>query len=953
MKGKSSRRPDAAALIGLALAVLLIYGKVLFTNLTPASGDFLVYYAPLWDYVNSSLRAGRLPLWNPMLFGGAPLLANPQASLFYPLRWLFLPFAAERGIVVSAALHAWLAGAFTYGLARRAGRVGPLAGLAAGLIFALNGWASGLLGHPNRWSTVPWLPAALLLWEMRPLSADGKWIWNRALRRWLVANAVVWALALLAGHSQTFYNQALIFATWAVAPALWRWAVTRRDLSGLLKLTGLVIAIFLLAAALSAVQILPTFELSRLSYRSGGLAYRDHAALSLPPWRLGFTLLPHYARDLGQALSTAAYGEWVGYVGLAGLALAAIGLGFGAARRLRIQAALLTIGGIVLAFGAYNPTYYLLYRFVPGWSFFRVPARWWEATALGLALLAALGVARLQEGWRPRWTLPQGRLRWLGGIGLLALIAFAALTRPTLITLALWLLTLLFILAALAGRGRWQPWAPSVLAILLVLELFGASDSLPLQHPTAPQALRSWRTAPARIAAEAPPDCRILSLSTTTYDPGDLADLRRIYGPALDARAFDDLVVATKDKEVVAPNLGLIFGLPSLDGFDGGLLPTRLFVQAMSLFLPADQVVADGRLREQLHEIPDPRLLSLFHVCYVIADKTFDAWQDDVYYDLAFGETLDLAHPNLTLTAMPDFPLTAVGLVTHLVGGTELAQGEPVAELTVTFTDGQTATLPLRVGLETFTGADAAGLAHRRDLPAVRWRYDAPGQDAIARLPLPKTGVATSLHFHLVRPDAALFVRGLAVLDERSRAHATPPVSRHPWQRIHSGDVKIYRNDGVLPRAFLVPQAEISPDDATRARLQDPTFDPAHTVLLASGESLVGSPPAGAAHAGAAHIVASDPEHLRIRVQTNAPAYLVISDAWHPGWQAAVDGLPTPLHRADLILRALAVPAGEHDVVLTFRPASLWWGAAISLLAMMTLGVLWWWGSWLPVSQAV
>lgn len=959
---------DLLAVATLGLPILLVYGQVLFTNLTPAAGDFLTYYAPYWDYVNSALQQGRLPLWNPMLFAGAPLLANPQTSLFYPLRWLFIFFAAEQGIVYSAALHAWLAGALTYALARRAGRVTPLAAWVAGLIFALNGWATGLLGHPNRWSTLPWLPAAILLWEMRPFAEPDQPRWGRRTRWWLAASAVVWALGLLAGHSQTFYNQALIVAGWAAAPVAWqtlvclrqrRFRSSWRDLaSQLLAVIVPLGAIAILAVGLSAIQLLPTLELAGYSYRSGGLSFRDHAALSLPPWRLGFTLLPHYARDLGRALSTDAFGEWVGYVGLVGLALTVLGLGFPGARRLRWQAAVLAVVGVLFSLGAYTPLDYVLYRLLPGWSVFRVPARWLEATMLGIALLAALGMHRLQCGWRPAWHRPRWRRRtWMGVLAALAFLLQAALTRPNLSTLLIWGATLLLLAACLYLLAHGRPWAAWLLVVMLILELYAASWGLPLQHPTAPQALRSWRTAPALIAAEAvgsrDPDCRLLSLSTTTYDPGDLEDLRRIYGPALDEAGFRDLVVATKNKEVVAPNLGLLFGLPSLDGFDGGLLPTAAFVQAMGLFLPPDRVVADGRLREQLHEVPDAGLLSLFHVCYLIVDKNFDAWQDDVYYDLAFGEPLDDAQPDLTLTGLPSFPITAVGLVSYLDGGAHLPDGAVVAEMTVTMQDGSTATLPIRAGIETFEGADEApGLAHSRDLPSVRWRYEAPGQDAIARLALPAPGLPASVNLRLVQPGVTLFVRGLAVMDEQSGAHATLPVSRHPWRRIHSGDVKVYRNDGVLPRAFLVSNAELSQDDdATLTRLRDPAFDPAQTVLLATGEP--SSPASGGTPPGVVEVVASRPESLHLRLQSSAPATLILADAWYPGWEARLDGKRIPIWRADLLLRALPVAAGQHDLILTFHPRSLRLGAAISLATLLLVALLVWWRAWRRVVQAV
>ena len=286
---------------------------------------------------------------------------------------------------------------------------------------------------------------------------------------------------------------------------------------------------------------------------------------------------------------------------------------------------------------------------------------------LGLALLAALGTENLWQGWRPRWQLP--RQRWLLVLGIttiLLALTLILLTTPNLLTLAGWGAALLALAVVLAIRGRARRWGTAILVGLLLAELYAASWVLPIQHPTAPQAVRSWRTAPARIAAEDTPLCRTLSLSTTTYDPGDLADLQRIYGPSLDTWAFDDLVDATKAKEVLAPNLSLLYRLPSLDGFGGGVLPTAHFIQTMELFLPPDRVVADGRLREQLREIPDARLLSLFGVCYVITDKTFDAWSDDIYYDLAFGETLSADTPDLTLSDLPHFPATAIGLVTHL-----------------------------------------------------------------------------------------------------------------------------------------------------------------------------------------------------------------------------------------------------------------------------------------------
>ena len=80
-------------------------------------------------------------------------------------------------------------------------------------------------------------------------------------------------------------------------------------------------------------------------------------------------------------------------------------------------------------------------------------------------------------------------------------------------------------------------------------------------------------------------------------------------------------------------------------------------------------------------------------------------------------------------------------------------------------------------------------------------------------------------------------------------------------------------------------------------------------------------------------------ERVELEVVAEAAGYLVLTDAWYPGWQASVDGEPVPVHRADLLFRAVAVDPGRHQVVFTFRPASLWWGVGGSLAALAGLAI--------------
>ena len=80
----------------------------------------------------------------------------------------------------------------------------------------------------------------------------------------------------------------------------------------------------------------------------------------------------------------------------------------------------------------------------------------------------------------------------------------------------------------------------------------------------------------------------------------------------------------------------------------------------------------------------------------------------------------------------------------------------------------------------------------------------------------------------------------------------------------------------------------------------------------------------------------------RIEVQATGPGHLVLSEIAYPGWQVRVDGQSAQSETADGALRAVEVTAGNHDVVFEFRPAPVTFGAALSGLSLLALGILLW-----------
>ncbi len=957
----------------LAAGVLLVYAPLLLTNRVLAAGDAFAYFTPYRDYANAALRSGQIPLWNPYLFLGVPFLANPQSAVFYPLHWPFIFLPAAASLEASLALHLWLAGLGAAVYARRVARLGWLAALTAGFLFSLGGYFGARAGQINQASAAAWLPWLLALleasaprWRLSPGNRPARAV------RWLAfaALAAAVALQLLAGHTQSsFINLAglMLAALWPGIAALLiaLWSMIRRqpaalDRGALLAAAGrggLALGAVLLGALLAAVQLLPTLELSGLSIRSGGLSLREAVSFSLQPRGLLLTLLPSYGENLAGRFATPAYGEYVAYVGVAGLLLAALGLIRG--RRSLASpwglAAALALTGFALALGAYNPLYLGLVKLAPGFDLFRAPARWMLLYTLGVSLLAGYGVAAL-PGLRaspPRLPRVHGRGRWVVALLTLLVLAVLAIQRwPGGLTLALWLAAA----GALAGIALWQRRRPAAILLLvplLLAELTLASLALEHRRPTAPEAITSLRSAPAHLLAAAQQaesegrvPGRFLSLSGITYDPGDLAQLQQIFGDSLPPQAVYDLVVASKLQEIVAPNLPLLWRLQAADGYDGGVLPLRRYVDLQTLFIPADALAEDGRLREQLRAVPPSRLLRLLGVEHVITDKTFDLWWDDVYYDLELSTTLAPGEA-VTLPDVGRLEATGLGLWSHVVGGEALPDGAPVAEVVVQGAAGSE-TLVLHAGQETAEGAWSDAAAHGQPAARQPWPRDAAGWDYLARADWAQPGAPQAITVRNVAAQGELVLRGVSLIDARTGTHAalTMPADGQ-FRRVHSGDVKVYVNVQALPRAFVVGRVVAAADDAAAlAALEDPTFEPAdQVVLLAEELAAAGLQEQAAALAGDAlnaqvQVASYKPEEVALEVALDAPGVLVLADTWYPGWQATVDGQPAALLRANYLFRGLLLPAGQHRVLFEYRPASLTRGAALSLAAALILLIM-------------
>jgi hypothetical protein len=346
--------------------------------------------------------------------------------------------------------------------------------------------------------------------------------------------------------------------------------------------------------------------------------------------------------------------------------------------------------------------------------------------------------------------------------------------------------------------------------------------------------------------------------------------------------------------------------------------------------MPAEQVAIDGRLRENLEAVPDGRWLSLFNVRFVITDKVGDAWFDDVFYDLQMGARLGNG-VQAGVGYVPPARATALGVVYRADGA---AAGTALATVEVSFVDGR------EVALALVSGAAGTG-------------------DRVARLRWGDVETASAVTVRGTWQEGEVTIRGLSLIDERTGVFWPLVLSDSGRYRLaHSGDVKIYENLDALPRALFVPEAILASDDgAALEAMRDPNFDPATTLVLMqsaasshdpqpTAHSSRSSPLTGSnvvAAQAKTELVLYEPEHIVATVSAPTEGWLLLSDAWYPGWEVTVDGRAAPVERANVLFRAVAVAEGEHQVEWIFRPTSFRLGVGVSLgtLGLLLAVIIW------------
>jgi len=143
----------------------------------------------------------------------------------------------------------------------------------------------------------------------------------------------------------------------------------------------------------------------------------------------------------------------------------------------------------------------------------------------------------------------------------------------------------------------------------------------------------------------------------------------------------------------------------------------------------------------------------------------------------------------------------------------------------------------------------------------------------------------------------------------------------------------IYENSRTLPRFFFASRLQPAASLAEAAGiLHAADFDPGRTAIVEASAGELPSPPLAS---GEVELVSYAPSAVALRTRSSGSSFLVVGDAWYPGWEAEIDGRPARLYIADVTFRGLALPAGDHRVEMRFVPRILYRSAPISMLAFL------------------
>jgi hypothetical protein len=941
------RTKSFLCVLGLALLPFVLFWRLATLREFPVAGDIFAYNYPIQHLLLQQIRQGQFSVWDNRIFSGIPLLAQGQTGALYPLNLVLALMPTWAAMNYSLLAHYSLSGVFMY-LYTRALGLGRKGAVVAGAAFIFCGFSIAHLGHLPIIRTIPWLP--LLLWAVE------EWRQHFELK-YVGLGALGVGLMLVSGHPQIPVYALVVTAAYIVyfflfpgrSCSRWKIAVGGGTIIGL----GFVLA---------APQIWGLYEAARFFERAPqyGSGFEFFASYSLFPSYLAHLIFPQlFGRDMSLT-------EMSGYMSILSWALAALAF-FHWKHKARWFLLVTAVVSLVLVFGKYTPLYQFLYR-VPVFNSFRVPPRHWFEFDFALAVLAGAGFDRLSSSDNAR------RLsRWAQGTAaaLIALIGLIAVT-------VLWVAPGAF--GQVAARNGVTSWSNPALWLPLVMILSSAAILLVVSFR--PNRWYSAALTTGLIVADmffsfAGPH---FTAHSTQRSPVEVFECRPASVEFLkrDTSLYRQLTYSPVAKlnyeewcDTLTPNLNILFDIDGVEGYEAAV-PAQYMAFANDMF---------SGTGPSFHVHPDlfrssRYVLDLLNVKYILVPVNQDALSfgniasvDGIGLDIYPYPTLELGMSSGLVSAtlaLPTRPVTTLAIGSYLNDGAALADGQPVARVTVTDQEGRVSTFDLNAGQHTSEldyDCNASAMNHQKAPIA----YDLPSGSCMhhvyfARFELSAQPVVLrQVTFESLLDKGHWYVSKVSLYNAQTQTSYPVSVAQGYMTYLTSNDafrqvyedkrVRIYENMWVLPRAFLatrvkqVESVEMANQFVHRGVFSDGrAFIPKEEAMI---EASVPAPwlsnfqSSGSVSAKLeARVISAQAGRMEVRTSAERETFLVYSENYFPGWYASVDGRPVEVYRTDGTLLGVYVPAGEHRVVFTFRPLSLVLAFAASAAAWLVIAGL-------------
>lgn len=940
--------------------------------------DTTTFYYPLTSWAAEEIRAGRLPLWTPTIFGGYPIFADGEIGMLSPFQAVLLgalemPFAYSVGRVLAYAVAA--IGLYLYARSLGANGLGATIGA---LAFAYGSFMVGHLQHDNIVRSAAWLPWLLLAAEQTLRTAGPRRL------VWIAGAALILAFAGVGVHIQPVLMSLLVLGLALLFGPFGRTSVPTAQATGvsraaalgrlvydlkivlarqrfgagtvdwLLGRAFLGVAIVGLGLGLAATQLVPLYQLGLRSIRASLVTYDYATSFAVTPPQLLTLVFPAmFNYDAERHWAYWAPHETTLYVGIAPLVLAFLALAFVRGRAITFFG-IVAFASLVLVFGDYLPIkpYTVIWN-LPGFGYLRAPARFSLLFTLALAVLAALGAT---------WLVRQAR--------------YHGSSRPVLGMVSGMLLLPLVLGLSLAGARWWLRFDP-----VRATELFG----LLLQTSKENWQLGPWHLYYGVTEMTRPDNPRTaLGLALLVATPLLLRvwlarpRLEMVWGGLLLVlTAFDCWMFATSFY-FQAPAQALTPATPALAPLADQPGPFRLFVEpTLNSRYGANQLAGAGietvngyssleppRFSDYWWSIvgQDNFLLDQFNVRYVLGARRLPGsriYEGTVYhpYDRLMSGTAANPSGLETFRTAPT-RTAAVTMVAAVEGLGEVPPGTPVAELTLVGGDGSRQTVPIRGGVDVaeYLAAEPGWPMADYVGPRVVWTGPAfspmrkheqgdPVRLYGSTIPLTQPFDAVAVEVRTVATVGRLHLFGLGLHDEQNVVASVRPLDKAKYRPLYEDPTTmLVENTAARPRVSIVGEVLVATGPITSDRLLELAWDPTNQAVVEGLRAEDVRPPGSSSMvgpAGEARLLTYTPTEIVVQADMAAPGYVILADRFDEGWRATVDDREAPIARANGVERLVAVPAGSHVVRFSYAPYAVYLGLAISVVAAVVwLGVL-------------